>query len=154
MFTPAGKNLCGYYICRFSLIFYYALLFINLNCFSRMSYTKSTLGSLVLTSSFVGSLVLAFVLGFSALLKFSSLVVASLKPLVLGILASLDVLFSKRFQKHFITGYCNRKDMVSTDFGSSVCNVSQLDSNIWNACFIQSCWPSYFTYNIWRWSKE
>ncbi len=40
------------------------------------------------------------------------------------------VLFSKRFLKHFVTGYCNKKCMVSIVFRSSMCNVFRLGNNI------------------------
>ncbi len=46
-----------------------------------------------------------------------------------------EVLFSKRFLKHFVTGYCNKNSMVSTVFRSSMCNVSQLGNNIRDECF-------------------
>ncbi len=41
-----------------------------------------------------------------------------------------EVLFSKRFLKHFVKGYCNKNIMVSTVFRSSMCNVSRLGNNM------------------------
>ncbi len=41
-----------------------------------------------------------------------------------------EVLFRKRFLKHFVTGYCNINSMVSNVFRSSMCNVSWLGNNI------------------------
>ncbi len=46
-----------------------------------------------------------------------------------------EVLFSKRFLKHFVTGYCNKHSMVSIVFRSSMCNVSRLGNNIRDICF-------------------
>ncbi len=46
-----------------------------------------------------------------------------------------DVLLSKRFLKHFVTGYCNKNSMVSTVFRSSMCYVSWLGNNIGDVCF-------------------
>ncbi len=46
-----------------------------------------------------------------------------------------EVLFSERFLKHFITGYCNINSMVNTIFRSSMCNVSRLGNNIREVCF-------------------
>ncbi len=46
-----------------------------------------------------------------------------------------EVLFSKIFLKHFVTGYCNKNIMVSTVFRLSMCNVSYLDNNIRVVCF-------------------
>ncbi len=46
-----------------------------------------------------------------------------------------EVLFSKRFLKHFVTGYCNKNSIVSTVCRSSMCNVSRLGNNIRDVCF-------------------
>ncbi len=46
-----------------------------------------------------------------------------------------EVLFSKRFLKHFEIGYCNKNNMVSAVFRSSMCNVSRLSNNIRDVCF-------------------
>ncbi len=46
-----------------------------------------------------------------------------------------EVLFSKRFLKHFVTGYCNKNSMVFTVFRSLMCNVSRLGNNIQDLCF-------------------
>ncbi len=46
-----------------------------------------------------------------------------------------EVLFSERFLKLFIKGYCNKNSMVSTVFRSSMCNVSWLGNNIRDVCF-------------------
>ncbi len=46
-----------------------------------------------------------------------------------------EVLFIKRFLKHFVTGYCNKNGMVSTVFRLSMCNVSRLGNNIRDVCF-------------------
>ncbi len=48
-----------------------------------------------------------------------------------------EVLFSKRFLKHFVTCYCNKNIMVNTVFRSSMCNVSRLDNNIWEVFFLK-----------------
>ncbi len=50
-------------------------------------------------------------------------------------LLPVEVLFSKRFLKHFVTDYCNKNSMVSTVFRSLMCNVSQLGNNIRDVCF-------------------
>ncbi len=57
-----------------------------------------------------------------------------LLPLVTDLLPG-EVLFSTRFLKHFVTGYCNKNSMVSTVFRSSMCNVSRLVKNIQDLCF-------------------
>ncbi len=46
-----------------------------------------------------------------------------------------EVLFSKRFLKNVVTGYCNKNSIVSTVFRSSMCNVSRLGNNIRDVCF-------------------
>ncbi len=58
----------------------------------------------------------------------------SLLPHVTDLLPG-EVLFSKRFLKHFVTGYCNKNSMVSTVLRSSMCNVSRLGNNIRDVCF-------------------
>ncbi len=58
-----------------------------------------------------------------------------LLPHVIGLLPE-DILFSNRFLKHFVTGYCNKNSMGSTVFRSSMCNVSWLGNNIRDVCFI------------------
>ncbi len=46
-----------------------------------------------------------------------------------------EILFSKRFLKHFLTGFCNKNSMASTVFRSSMCNVSRLGNNVRDVCF-------------------
>ncbi len=46
-----------------------------------------------------------------------------------------ELIFSKRFLKHFVTGYCKINSMVSTVCRSSMCNVSRLGNNIRDVCF-------------------
>ncbi len=46
-----------------------------------------------------------------------------------------ELLFSKRFLKHFVTGQCNKNSIVNTVFRSSMCNVSRLGNNIRDVCF-------------------
>ncbi len=50
-------------------------------------------------------------------------------------LLPVEVLFSKRFLKHFVAGYCHKNNMVCTVFRSSMCNVSRLGNKIRDVCF-------------------
>ncbi len=46
-----------------------------------------------------------------------------------------EVFFSKRFMKHFVTGYCNKNSIGSTVFRLSMCNVPWLGNNFQDVCF-------------------